>query len=399
MWMDQRDLKWEQVQILNENGKLVGQAPDIADDKLVEMYRLMVFARLFDERAVRLQRQGRIGTYAPFSGQEAAQIGSAFALQKQDWMFPSYREMPAQWAHGVPLRNSMLYSVGHLEGWKIPDDAHVFPVQIIIAGQTLHAMGSAFASKYLKDGLVSLCYLGDGATSQGDFHEAMNFASVFQLPVVYVVQNNQWAISVPRSHQSRSTTLAQKALAYGVRGVQVDGNDVLAVYKVAKEAIDRARAGEGPSLIEAVTFRQGAHTTSDDPTRYRTQEEVGEWMSKDPIHRFKQYLMEKQLWDDEQEEALRKDAAEQIEQAVVDVESTPKSKLTQAFDLVYSELPPRLKEQKQMAAAFAAEQEQAAGVAGSAQQQTIGVAGSAQHQVASTLATEQRQAATVLKGE
>lgn len=347
MWLDEKDLQWEQVQVLNEDGQLVGEVPDLRDDKLLEMYRLMVFARMFDERAVRLQRQGRIGTYAPFSGQEAAQIGSAFALEKSDWMFPSYREMPALWAHGVPLRNSMLYSIGHLQGGNIPEEVHAFPVQIIIAGQTLHAMGSAFASRYLKDGLVSLCYLGDGATSQGDFHEAMNFASVFQLPVVYLIQNNQWAISMPRSHQSRSHTLAQKALAYGVRGVQVDGNDILAVYKVAKQAVDGARQGDGPALIEAVTFRQGPHTTSDDPTRYRTPEEAGQWLTKDPLVRFKKYLTEKLLWDDEQEEALRADAAQRIEQAVVEAENTPKSKLSEAFDLVYTNMPPSVREQQQ----------------------------------------------------
>lgn len=362
MWMDEKDLRWEQAQVLNEHGQLVGDAPELTDDKLLEMYRLMVFARVFDERAMRLQRQGRIGTYAPFSGQEAAQIGSAVALEKNDWMFPSYREMPALWAHGVPLRNSMLYSIGHLQGGNIPPEVHAFPVQIIIAGQTLHAMGSAFASKYLQDGLVSLCYLGDGATSQGDFHEAMNFASVFELPVIYVVQNNQWAISMPRWRQSHSQTLAQKALAYGVRGVQVDGNDVLAVYKVTKEAVHRARNGEGPALIEAVTFRHGPHTTSDDPTRYRNQEEVGQWLAKDPITRFRKYLMNRELWDDAQEEAVRKEAAQRIEQAVIEAENTPKSKLTDAFDLVYTEMPPSLREQRQAASAFEQEQKQVVSV-------------------------------------
>jgi len=351
MWMDPKDLRFEQVRILDEEGRLVGELPDLSDEKMVEMYRWMVFARLFDARAVRLQRQGRIGTYAPFSGQEAAQIGSIFAIERADWVFPSYREMPALWVHGMPLKQSLLYTMGHVRGGYVPEHVNAFPVQIIIAGQTLHAMGSAWASQYLNDGRVSLCYLGDGATSQGDFHEALNFAAVFKLPAVFFVQNNQWAISVPRSRQSASQTLAQKALAYGISGVQVDGNDVLAVYQVAQEAARRARAGEGPTLIEAVTFRHGPHTTSDDPTRYRDSEEVQDWLNKDPIGRFKRFLHEKQLWDEAREEAWVRDAGEKIEQAVVEAENTPKGTLAESFELVYAQTPPHLRQQQQQAAA------------------------------------------------
>lgn len=351
MWMEPQDLRFEQVRVLDAEGHLVGEMPDLSDEKLVEMYRWMVFARLFDERAVRLQRQGRIGTYAPFSGQEGAQIGSIFAIERSDFVFPSYREMPALWVHGMPFTQSLLYTMGHVRGGYVPEHVNAFPPQIIIAGQTLHAMGSAWASQYLNDGRVNLCYLGDGATSQGDFHEALNFAGVFKLPAVFFIQNNQWAISVPRSRQSASQTLAQKALAYGISGVQVDGNDVLAVYQVTTEAVRRARAGEGPVLIEAVTFRHGPHTTSDDPTRYRDSEEVQTWLSKDPIARLQRFLSNKQLWDEAQETAWIRDAGEKIEQAVVAAEKTAKGTLAESFELVYAQTPPHLRQQQQAAAA------------------------------------------------
>ena len=346
MWIKPEDLTISQVQILNEAGDLVGDVPNLTSAQLIEMYRYMVIARVYDERVVRLQRQGRVGTYAPFSGQEAAQVGSAFALEKSDWVFPSYREVPALWVHGVPLVNSLLYTMGHVHGARLPEGVNAFPVQIIIAGQTTQAMGSALASHYLGDKLVSLCYLGDGATSQGDFHESLNFASVWKLPAIYLIQNNQWAISMPRTRQSGSQSLAQKGLAYGIPGIQVDGNDVLAVYQVTQEAVARARAGEGPSIIETVTFRMGPHTTSDDPTRYRSAQELETWKQKDPIVRFKRYLLNEKLWDEAKEAALLKEAAEQIEQVVKAAEGKPKGTLEESFDYVYESLTPRLREQQ-----------------------------------------------------
>jgi pyruvate dehydrogenase E1 component alpha subunit len=346
MWIKPESLTITQVQVLNEVGELVGEVPDLTEVQLVDMYRHMIIARTYDERVVRLQRQGRVGTYAPFSGQEAAQVGSAYALEKSDWLFPSYREVPALWMHGLPLENSLLYTMGHVHGARWPEGVNAFPVQIIIAGQTTQVMGSAWASKYLNDNHVSLCYLGDGATSQGDFHESLNFASVFKLPAIYFIQNNQWAISMPRSRQSGSQSLAQKGLAYGIPSVQVDGNDVLAVYKVTQEAVQRARSGEGPSVIEAVTFRLGAHTTSDDPTRYRTQEELEAWRQKDPLLRFRRFLMERQLWDTAREQTLLEEAAELIEQVVVAAEGVKKGTLEESFDYVYANLTPHLREQK-----------------------------------------------------
>ncbi len=346
MWIKPESLTITQVQVLNEVGELVGEVPNLTEAQLVDMYRHMIIARTYDERVIRLQRQGRVGTYAPFSGQEAAQVGSAYALEKSDWLFPSYREVPALWMHGLPLENSLLYTMGHVYGARWPEGVNAFPVQIIIAGQTTQVMGSAWASKYLNDNHVSLCYLGDGATSQGDFHESLNFASVFKLPAIYFIQNNQWAISMPRSRQSGSQTLAQKGLAYGIPSVQVDGNDVLAVYKVTQEAVQRARSGEGPSVIEAVTFRLGSHTTSDDPTRYRAQEELEAWRQKDPLLRFRRFLMEQQLWDAAREQTLLQEATELIEQVVVAAEGVKKGTLEESFDYVYANLTPRLREQK-----------------------------------------------------
>ena len=346
MWMEPSLIQWEMVQILNQEGQLVGEEPSLSNTQLLDMYRWMIYARVYDERAVRLQRQGRMGTYAPFRGQEAAQIGSAFAIERSDWVFPSYRELPVVWVHGLPLYQSMLYTMGHLRGGHVPPDVHAFPVQIIIAAQTLHAMGSAWASQYLEDGTVSLCYLGDGATSQGDFHEALNFASVLRLPVVFFIQNNQWAISVPRQRQSASQTLAQKALAYGMPGVQVDGNDVLAVYKVTKEAAERARLGGGPVLVEAVTFRHGAHTTSDDPTRYRDAQEVEKWIKKDPIVRFQKFLSDKHLWTETLEASLTAEANQAISEAVEAAENTPVGTLEEAMELVYAQMPENLRRQR-----------------------------------------------------
>ncbi len=344
MWINPDDLQIEMEQVLDAQGQLIGEMPDISDDELRHMYRQMLTARLYDERAVRLQRQGRLGTYAPSSGQEAAQVGSSSAILKTDWIYSSYRELPALFVHGMPMERTLSYTMGHVRGGYVPEDVNAFPVQIIIAGQTLHAVGGAWASQYLNDGRISICYLGDGATSQGDFHESLNFASVFKLPVVFFVQNNGFAISMPRHRQSRSATLAQKALAYGMPGILVDGNDILAVYQVTREAAKRARSGEGPVLIEAVTFRQGAHTTSDDPTRYRSFDEVQAWLTKDPITRFKHFLISRGLWDEEQEEEAVRISKSRIAEAVETAERGPKGTLIEAIDLVYAKTPANLNE-------------------------------------------------------
>lgn len=345
MWIDAKhDVSVKMFQFLDGDGD---RDTDLTEVQLLEMYRWMIFARLYDERMIRLQRQGRVGTYAPFSGQEAAQIGSAYALEPKDWVFPSYRELPVVWVRGQSPVQSMLYTMGAVQGGYVPEDVNAFPVQIIIAAQTLHAMGSAWASQYLQDGAVSVAYLGDGATSQGDFHEALNFASVHQLPAIFFIQNNGWAISVPRSKQAASRTLAQKALAYDIFGIQVDGNDVLAVYHVMQEALKKARNGEGPVLIEAMTYRYGPHTTSDDPTRYRDQEELQAWLEKDPIARFQKYLMRRGVLDEVQDKLFREEASQSIEEIVKKAESTPKGTLLEAFDAVYKIPPLTLSQQKE----------------------------------------------------
>jgi len=267
------------VRVIDENGEVVDDAevPDLTDDELVEMYRNMKLARRFDERAVSLQRQGRIGTYPPLSGQEGAQIGSAMALAEDDWTVPSYREHGAGLVRGLPLKQTLLFWMGHEAGNRIPEDANIFTVAVPIASQIPHATGLAWASK-LRDeqDKAFLCYFGDGATSEGDFHEGLNFAGVFDTPNVFFCNNNQWAISVPRERQTASKTLAQKAQAYGFEGVQVDGMDPLAVYKVTKAAVEKAKDPEEgdlrPTLIEAVQYRFGAHTTADDPSVYRDEE-------------------------------------------------------------------------------------------------------------------------------
>lgn len=333
--------------VLAEDGSLVGEVPDLSGERLVELYRWMVLTRIFDQRALNLQRQGRIGTYAPFSGQEAAQIGSFAALDPQDWVFTSYRELAGVMFHGFPMETALLYTMGHPEGTKSPADRRIFPVQIVIAAQLLHAVGAGWACRLRGERSIATAYFGDGATSQGDFHEAMNFAAVFRIPVVFFCQNNFWAISVPFTKQMATPTVAQKALAYGMEGVLVDGNDVLAVYAAMKRAVDRARAGEGPTLIEAVTYRLGPHTTADDPTRYRDEAEWRKWRDeRDPIPRFRKFLETRGLWSEEEERHWQEEAKRRVEEAVVRAESYPKPNPASVFDHVYGTVPPDLARQK-----------------------------------------------------
>jgi pyruvate dehydrogenase E1 component alpha subunit len=308
----------------------------------------MIFARRFDERKLTLQRQGKMGTFGPIKGQEASQIGAAAVLEPEDWMVPAFREMGAEILRGREPETVLLMYAGYNEGGYLPEDVNNLPVAIPVASQTLHAVGIAYAMKYRKTGSVAMTFFGDGATSEGDFHEAMNFAGVFQLPLVFVCQNNQWAISIPRSKQTRSKTLAQKALAYGMPGIQVDGNDVLAVYTAAKEAADRARSGGGPTMIECVTYRMSVHTTADDPTRYRTDEEVEEWVKRDPIIRFQKYLTEKGLMSQEKIDALE----EEVKAEISDVEQRWEDQMKKIgdpmnmFDHLYKDLPPYVREQR-----------------------------------------------------
>jgi len=333
----------EYLSVLDSEGNLdAALEPKLSADELKSLYRAMVLGRRLDERMVRLQRQGRVGTFAPIKGQEASQIGSVFALRKADWMVPSFRETAAMIWRGWPIEKLLLFFAGHVEGGRPADDQHDLPITIPVATQLPHAVGLAYAAQYRGDDAVVMTYFGDGATSEGDFHEAMNFAGVWHVPVVFVCQNNQWAISVPLKKQTHSRTIAQKALAYGLPGIQVDGNDVLAVYAAAREAVDRARAGDGPTLIECVTYRLGVHTTADDPSKYRSEEEVTMWEKKDPLTRFRAYLEQRSLFESDIESQI--DA--EIAGAVQRFEAIPPPDPLTMFDHAYAELTPDLEAQR-----------------------------------------------------
>jgi len=345
----------EQVQVLDEDGRVRADAtvPDIDDETLVAMYEGMCFARHLDERATSLHRQGRMGTYPPLAGQEAAQVASTHAFSDDDWLLYQYRE------HGVPIvrglsHEYLLYWMGHEEGNEWLADRYVFPINISIASHLPHATGMAWAAKLKGDDCVVGCHFGDGASSEGDFHEALNFAGVFDVPAVFFCNNNQWAISVPTERQTASATFAQKARAYGFRGVRVDGMDPLAVYQVTREAVERARTGEAddgnpmgratrPTLIEPVMYRLGAHTTVDDPSVYRDEEELERWKQKDPIPRMEAFLRDRDLLDDDRIESIEED----IEAAVgllIDRAEEFEPDPASMFEHTYAEQTPRVAE-------------------------------------------------------
>ncbi|SEM88702.1 pyruvate dehydrogenase (acetyl-transferring) E1 component subunit alpha [Lihuaxuella thermophila] len=342
------------VQYLSPEGKLsvAGHAVwnQLSAEMKISFYRWMSFVRMFDRRSVILQRQGRIGTYAALEGQEAAQVGSALALSKEDWIFPSYREHGVAMIAGMPLSQIFLYWMGRVEGCKPPEGVRLLPPSVPIATQIPHAVGAAWASKLKKETSVAVAYFGDGATSEGDFHEACNFAGVFRVPAILFCQNNGYAISVPFSRQSASPTVAEKAKAYNFPGIRVDGNDVLAVYDVMKQAIERARAGEGPTLIEAVTYRKGPHTTADDATRYRPASEVEEWVKhKDPLTRYTRLLKAEGLLSDAEEREWEAECKAQIDSAIKEAESSVPAPPEHLFAHVYAKLTPNeLRQQQQL---------------------------------------------------
>lgn len=327
--------------------------PALTKHQLRKMYNDMVYARLLDRWIMRLQRMGKAALHAPCEGQEASQVGSAHALSPEDWVFPSYREHAVYIARGVPLielmNRQMANSQDVLKGHEFAIYGNlkyrIVPSPIPVGTQIPPAVGFALASKFKKEKIAVMVYFGDGATSKGDFNEGINFAGVFKTPNVFFCQNNQWAISVPRFKQTAARSIADKASAFGIDGIQVDGNDVLAVYKVTREALGKARAYEGPTLIEALTYRIGPHTTADDPKRYRSEEEIEYWRKKDPIDRFRKYLKKKGLWDDEEDKKLWEKADEEIRNAIVEAEKVGELDPEVIFEDVYAEMPWHLKEE------------------------------------------------------
>ncbi len=338
------------IRVLDSDGTVVSPAlePDLDEETLVGMYRDMKFSRAWDERAVSLQRQGRIGTYSPLAGQEGAQIGSTYALADEDYITYQYREHGAVVARGFPWEY-LLYWMGHERGNEVLESINMLPLNITIGENLPHAVGLAWAAKLNGDERVVAAHFGDGATSEGDFHEALNFAGVFDTPTVFVCNNNQWAISVPRERQTASATLAQKASAYGFEGIQVDGMDPLATYVVTRAARQEAvapRTGRlRPTLIEALVYRFGAHTTADDPSAYRDEAEVERWKDRDPIDRFEAYLRGRDLLDAERIDAIEAEIEETLTD-VVDRAETYEANSDSMFESTFATLPERLRDQR-----------------------------------------------------
>ena len=344
--LEGKSVEEKMYQILDKDGKVVNKKdlPDLSDEDLVSMFKTMLYTRIIDEKALSYQRQGRMLTYAPNTGQEATQVGSASAMKKSDWLVPAFRELGAWLTHGATLKNIYLYWYGNEWGSYMPD-VKILPVSVPIASQYQHAAGIGMSINIKGEDDIVMTYVGDGGTSHGDFHEALNFASVFNAPVVFIIQNNQYAISVPRKSQSKTKTLAQRAIAYDMPGRLVDGNDILAMYSATKEAVDRARSGGGPTLIEAYTYRLGAHTTSDDPTKYREDSEVDEWRVKDPIDRFQKYLIEKKLIDEEWVEKTRAELEKEVMSTFEEIEKDSDTEIEDIFKYQYETMPPHLEEQ------------------------------------------------------
>lgn len=324
------------------------------EELFLRMYRFMLLIRLLDERMIALQRQGRIGFYGAATGEEGCVIGSAAALQPEDWVFPALRQGGVLLYRGLPLKDYVAQVFGNAadvnKGHQMPchyshAKYHHVSWSSCIATQLPQAVGAAHAMKIMKHKSVVLAYLGDGATSEADFHVALNFAGVFKVPVVFFCQNNQWAISIPVQRQTASSSIAVKAGAYGIEGVGVDGNDILACYEVASNAVAKAREGRGATLIEAVTFRMGAHSTSDDPRLYRNESEVEAWKKRDPILGFRKHLEQKKLWDKDKEESLISGLTQEITEAIDAVEKEPPPRLETLFEDVYAGLPQHLRDQ------------------------------------------------------
>jgi pyruvate dehydrogenase E1 component alpha subunit len=336
-------------QVLDENAKVVDQAvlDSYSDDELVHFMEIMLYERVLHEQTTVFSKQGRLGFYAPTLGQEASQMGSVTAFQPQDYLFPSYRDLPQMIEHGaITPTQGFLWSRGHVQGNRMAEGHRSWFPQIIIGAQHIAAAGAALGIKKNGEDAVAFSYSGDGSTSQGDTYEGMNFAGAFQAPLVMIIQNNGWAISVPRSYQTHTLTLAQKALAAGIPSVQVDGMDILAVNAVSKAARAFTAAGNGPVLIETLTYRFGAHSSAgDDPSRYRTPEEEQPWFDKDPLNRLRELLTGRDLWSDDRESELKDSYKKEFRAAIKEAENTPHQTVTEFLTNTFEEPTPNIVKQ------------------------------------------------------
>jgi pyruvate dehydrogenase E1 component alpha subunit len=337
----------DQARILDPAGHLVGESP-FELDEVRRLFAAMLTARAYDRKASAMQRQGRLATYASFEGQEAAQVGSAAALMPHDWMLATYRDAAAMWMQGYPWEALFLGRMGDERGGSPPASVNVLPPSITVGAHMIHAVGIAWAASLQGSDAIAITYFGDGATSEGDFHEAMNFAGVYRTPTVFLCQNNGWAISMSRRLQTASETIAQKADAYGFPGVLVDGNDLMAVFAETRAAVDRARSGGGPTLIEALTYRIAAHTTADDAGRYRDEVDVAGWKQRDPIDRVRRYLEKADGWSPDWEARVVAKAAEEIETAAEAAESLQPFPTGAQFDRAFARPPADLEDQRRL---------------------------------------------------
>lgn len=336
----------EPLRVLDTSGIPTGEVP-LSDDATLEAFEWMLLTRTFDEKATSLQRQGRFGTFSSVRGQEASVVGAASALDpSRDWIAPQYRELPAILRHGMPLENFALYFMGHPRGCVIPEDVNILPIQISLAAQLPQAVGVAWGLRQQGLDSVVTTFFGDGASSEGDFHESVNLAGVTKAPVIFFLQNNGWAISTPRRKQTAARTFADRAAGYGVHGAFVDGNDLFAVHTVMAEAVERARAGKGPTLIESLTWRAGAHNTADDPTKYVTAGDHEAWAGTDPISRVEAYLRAKGAMDDDSHAQIRARCVAEVERALSVAQATPAAGPEALFDHVYAEPFARFTEQR-----------------------------------------------------
>jgi pyruvate dehydrogenase E1 component alpha subunit/lipoate synthase len=340
------------VTVLDESGNC-SDTLGLSDDDLRTIYWHMNLSRVLNAKMLNLQKQGRLGTFASTHGQEGCQVALAYAIRKYNnvWLAPTFRENVMMVAKGVPMDQILRYWGGYESGSMLKD-FKILPVSIPIGSQSLHAVGIAMAMNIKNEKGAAIAFLGDGATSEGEFHEAMNFAGVFKAPVIFFCQNNQYAISTPREKQTATKTIAEKAAAYGFEGVQVDGNDVFACYKAVMQAVDKAYNGGGATFIEALTYRMHNHTTADDWKKYRKEEEVKAWEAKDPVLRLKKYMVSKHIWNDTMESDMMADANTKVDEAVKSYENTSKPKVSEIFDYLYDTLPPLIQEEKDAAVKY-----------------------------------------------